>query len=113
MILKAQISPDDHSIHEIGNGRMAPSKIYVIIFGNPRDKSCSGIALHLGPVFINLDFGWDSTWNVPPRPKSQQHVVVVILAAVVAVAGGAAVEAKEAVQMESLCFFRNNYFSFH
>ena len=70
MILKAQISPNDHSMHQIGNVRMAPSKIYMIIFGNSRDKSYSGIALHLGLVLINLDFGWDSTWNVPPRPKN-------------------------------------------
>ena len=44
--------------------------------------------------------------------KKQQHVVVVILAVVVAVAGGAEVEVIEAIQMESLCFFRYNYFYF-
>ena len=91
---------------------MAPFKIYVIIFGNPTEKYYSGVALHLGPVLVNLDFGWDSTWNVPPRPKKQQHVVAVILAVVVAVAGGAEVEVIEAMQMESLCFFRYNYFYF-
>ena len=44
--------------------------------------------------------------------KKQQHVVAAILAVVVAVAGGAEVEVIEAIQMESLCFFRYNYFYF-
>ena len=44
--------------------------------------------------------------------KKQQHVVVAILAVVVAVAGGAEVEVIEAIQMESICFFRYNYFYF-
>ena len=44
--------------------------------------------------------------------KKQQHVVVAILAVVVAVAGGGKVEVIVAIQMESLCFFRYNYFYF-
>ena len=44
--------------------------------------------------------------------EKQQHVVVAILAVVVAVAGGAEVEVIEAIQMESICFFRYNYFYF-